>query len=315
MKKIANLAVVFTICVLLLSACSINQLAMRAVANALTGEGSSDVFTGDNDPQLVWDALPFAIKIYEALLDANPNHQALMLTTGSLFVMYANAFIQGPAEILPTSEWEARENGMLRAKNLYLRGVEILYNGIEARHKGFKQAASDSQALSAFLNRFTKDDVPFLYWAVAGGLASYSIDLLDFELNSRIPEWSALIHRAYELDPDFQGVALDEFLIIFYASLPEIMGGDVERAKLHFQRVQEKTDGKSAGAYVSYAQSICVSAYDYDTFKDYLEKALAINPDDNISTRLVTIINQRKARWLLDNAWTLFSFLPIPDDY
>jgi hypothetical protein len=43
--------------------------------------------------------------------------------------------------------------------------------------------------------------------------------------------------------------------------------------------------------------------------------ALAIDPDADVSTRLVNIIAQRRARWLLDNAWVFFSFLPIPDDF
>jgi hypothetical protein len=97
-----RLALVFPLIILpLFAACSINKLAINAVSDALTGEGSGEVFTGDSDPQLVGDAIPFAIKMYESLLAGNPNHQGLILTTGSLFVMYANAFVQGPAEHLP----------------------------------------------------------------------------------------------------------------------------------------------------------------------------------------------------------------------
>ena len=47
----------------LMTSCSINKMAIKAVSNALTGAGSSDVFTGDPDPELVGDALPFAIKM------------------------------------------------------------------------------------------------------------------------------------------------------------------------------------------------------------------------------------------------------------
>ena len=300
---------------LILSSCSINKLAMRAVANALTGEGSSDVFTGDSDPQLVGDAIPFAIKLYETLLDANPDHQGLMLTTGSLFVMYANAFVHGPAEMLPGDQWRKREAELDRAKQLYLRGYEILINALDSKYRGFRDASANDGSFDAILQRCKKEDVALLYWAVAGGLASYSIDVLDFGLSSNIPKWNAMIHRAYELNPDFDTATLDEFFVIFYASLPELLGGDKEKALHHFQLALEKTGGTSTSAYISYAQSICVPAQDYETFKDYLEKALLIDPNANVSTRLVTTINQRKARWLLDNAYLYFSFLPMPDYY
>jgi len=294
---------------LICTGCTVNTL----VADALTGKGSSAVFTGDSDPQLVGDALPFAIKMYEALLDSAPKHQGLRLTTGSLFVMYANAFVQGPADMLPSGEWQLKENEHKRAKQLYLRGQDILYGALDLKYKGFSKAGADENAFAALLNKCKKEDVGLLYWAVAGGMAAYSLDLLDFELGAKIPEWGMMIQRAYQLDPDYNG--LDEFLLLFYASLPEVMGGDKEKAKTYFKRALEKTGGRSTGAYISYAQSICVPVQDYETYKDCLEKAIAVDPDADVSTRLVTIIDQRKAHWLLDNAYNYFSFLPFPDDY
>jgi predicted anti-sigma-YlaC factor YlaD len=311
MKKYIIAVTLGGLCFLTLFACSVNTL----VANALTGDTGSAVFTGDSDPRLVGDALPFAIKMYEALLDSTPKHQGLMLTTGSLFVMYANAFVQGPAEMLPLEEWQLRDAELKRAKQLYLRGDEMLYNALDAKYKGFTKASAQQDTFPVFLKKVKKRDAGLLYWAVAGGMAAFSIDVLDFDLGLRIPEWKAMIQRAYELDPDFNGAALDEFLVLFYASLPELMGGDKERAEFHFRQALEKTGGKSAGAYVSYAQSVCVAAQNYEMFSDCLEKALAIDPNADASTRLITIITQQKARWLQNNAWNFFSFLPIPDGY
>ena len=67
----------------------------------VSGSSGNDVFTKDNDPDFVGDALPFAIKFYESLLASVPNHQGLRLRTGSLYVMYANAFLQTPADMMP----------------------------------------------------------------------------------------------------------------------------------------------------------------------------------------------------------------------
>jgi predicted anti-sigma-YlaC factor YlaD len=297
------------------AACSINRMAARAAAGALTADGSAGVFTGDSDPELVGQALPFAIKMYEALLAANPGHQKLLLTTGSLFVMYANAFVQSPADMLPPEEFEARDTGRQRAKELYIRGTTLLYSALDKKYPGFSTAAIQDETLQPLLKKCKKGDTGLLYWTAAGGLAAYSIDVLDFDLGARIPEWGAMIQRAYELDPDYSVAALDEFLFLFYASLPEQLGGSKEQAEVHFRRALEKTKGNSAGVYVSYAQSMCVPAQDYEGFKENLEKALAVDVNADVSTRLVNIINQRKARFLLDTAYTFFSFLPGPDNY
>jgi len=286
-------------------------MAINAVSNALTGSGSADVFTGDSDPVLVGDALPFAIKMYEALLSQNPNHQGLLLTTGSLFVMYANAFVQGPAEMLDSIDYyEERIAGLDRAKKLYLRGYTLLVSALNKKYSGFSDAKIEGGSLEAILKKTKKEDVGLLYWSVAGGLAAYSIDVFDFDLGSNIPEWNLMIARAYELDPDFNNGAIDDFYILFYASLPESMGGSKSKAESHFRLALEKTKGLSAKPYVSYAQAICVPAQNYDAFKENLEKALAIDTDEDPSNRLVNIISQKKARYMLDNAYEYFSHLP-----
>ncbi|MDR3161037.1 MAG: TRAP transporter TatT component family protein [Spirochaetaceae bacterium] len=284
-----------------LTACSINKMAVKAVSNALTGEGSSAVFTGDSDLVLVGDALPFAIKMYESLLAANPNHQGLILTTGSLFVMYANAFVQAPAEFLPVEQYEERQASLERARRLYLRGADILYGGLE---KKYPRIAGEGAA--ATLARMTRADVPLLYWTAAGYLAAYSLNPFDLQLGSRVPDLMSWINRAYELDPDFNHGALDEFYITALSALPESIGGDKTRAELHFQRALEKSGGLLAGPYVSYAQSVLIPTQDYGAFKAMLEKALSLDVDADPPNRLVNILAQKKARLLLETAADYF---------
>ena len=308
--KTKSVVLPYLLCILLSVSCSINKMAINAVSDAVSGTGSADVFTGDPDPELVGDALPFAIKMYETLLTKNPKHQGLLLTTGSLFVMYANAFIQGPAEMLdPIDSYYDRLDSFDRAKKLYIRGKDILYNALEYKYPGFKAATVQDETLAPLLKKCKKADVPLLYWAAAGGFAAYSIDVFDFSLGYSIPEWGAMMARAYELDPDFNEGAIDEFYIQYYASLPDSMGGDKDKAEIHFKRALEKSGGLMASPYVSYAKSVCADAQNpnYDAFIENLEKAMAIDTDEVKSNRLVNIIAQRKAKHMLDYADDYFS--------
>jgi predicted anti-sigma-YlaC factor YlaD len=290
----------------LASGCSINKMATRMVADALTGPGGSAVFTGDSDPELVGDALPFAIKMYEALLDQSPDHQGLILTTGSLFVMYANAFVWSPAELLPSVRYEEREAALDRAKKLYIRGADILIGGLDQKYPGFSSLSSAKGDLLPALTTLKKADIPLLYWTAAGYLSAYSLDPFDSTLGRRVPDLMLYIGRAYELDPDFNNGALDDFYVLAYASLPPSIGGDPSRVDTHFARVIEKSKGKLAGPYVSYAQAVAIPAQDYAAFRSYLEKALAIDPDGDSENRLVNIISQRKAKALLEAASDYF---------
>jgi predicted anti-sigma-YlaC factor YlaD len=307
-KALLGLGLVF----FALASCSINRMVMKKAADMMGGSGSAAAFTSDNDIELVGDALPFAIKMYETLLANNPDHEGLLLTTGSLFVMYANAYVQGPAEMLGNEDYLEKEAQLKRAKRLYLRGAALLYRALDKKYPGFSDAGEAD--IGQYLIPVKKNDVPLLYWTTAGILSAYSLDVFDFELGAKIGVLSAMMERAYELDPDFNLAALDEFYIIFYGSLPEVLGGDREKAKFHFDKALEKTKGRSAGPYVAYAQALCVPAQDYEGFKEKLEQALAVDEDAEPSIRLMNVLARRKAQFLLDHAYNYFSFLPSENE-
>jgi len=282
-------------------ACSIKKLAMNQVANALTGSSTSTVFTGDNDPELVGDALPFAIKMYESLMNANPRHQGLRLQTGSLYIIYANAFLQTPATMLPESEYKKQEFTYRRAKNLYLRGRDIILACLEDKYPGFRDALQRRNYARA-LARTTRKDAPLLYWAGAGWLGGFAIDPFDMDLGVTLPSAAALMDRVYHLDPDYAAGAIHEFYILYYGSLPEYMGGDLKKAREHYAQALAISHGRSATPYLSLATSVTVKEQKLGEFKDLLRQALAIDPEAVPENRLVNILNQRKAQWLLEHA-------------
>src|SRR5262245_47200187 len=83
-------------------ACSLKTMAVKTVANTLAEPG--DVFTRDNDPELVRDALPFGLKLYESLLESVPTHVPLLIGTCRGFTQYSYAFIEADADALDASK-------------------------------------------------------------------------------------------------------------------------------------------------------------------------------------------------------------------
>ena len=84
-----------------LPACSLKTMAVKTVANTLSDTG--DVFSRDEDPELIRDAVPFALKLYESLLDSVPTHAPLLVATCSGFTQYGYAFVETDAEVLGES--------------------------------------------------------------------------------------------------------------------------------------------------------------------------------------------------------------------
>jgi len=78
-------------CALGLAGCSIRSLAVNSLADALAESGP--VYASDSDPDLVRQALPFALKTFESLLESAPENKDLLVSTCSGFTQYAYAFV------------------------------------------------------------------------------------------------------------------------------------------------------------------------------------------------------------------------------
>ena len=91
------------------------------------------------------------------------------------------------------------------------------------------------------------------------------------------------------------------------------MGGSYERAREHFARAVELSEGFDAGPYVALATGVAVAEENREEFRELLETALAIDLEEAPENRLLNTIAQRRARGLLDHIDDLF-FAPLEDE-
>lgn len=280
---------------------------MNQVANALTSasSGSGNVFTSDNDPELVGDALPFTIKMYESLMVSAPWHMGLKLQTGMLYVMYANAFLQTPADMMPDDQMEEQDFLMARAKNLYLRGRDILLKALDKKYQGFLSNLNAKKFQQA-LTPVTEKDIDFLYWGAAGWLAAFALDPFDMKLGMTVPRAKAMMERVLALNPNYGEGAIHDFYVLYYGAMPDYMGGDFKKARESYKKAITASGGKLTSPHLSLATTVSVQEQNLKEFKDLLNKVLAMDVDTDPENRLLNILNQRKARWLLDNAEDFF---------
>jgi len=294
-----------------LGACSIEKLAVKKAAGMLSGSSSADVFSTDNDPEFVGDALPFAIKLYETLLASVPEHDGLRLRTGSLYIMYANAFVQTPADMTPRRDLETKEVLLARAKNLYLRGRDILFVALEKKNPLIRRHLKERRYTEA-MAPFKKADASLLYWTALGWVAAFSVDPFDMTLGQTVPQTRAMIERVAALEPGYGRGALDAFYVSYYGSLPEYLGGDVAKAREHFAKAQAVAGKTDTSSFLALATTVSVKEQNDAEFKKLIGQVLAFDPDSSPSTRLINILNRRKARWLLDHIDDFFIEIEHP---
>ena len=313
----------------MLASCqSIEQMAIGKISDMLSSDEGAGAFTRDDDPQLVADALPFTLKIYEILMEKNPEDSALRLAAGKAFVMYASGFIQMPASMLPDEEYREQEKMIERARKMYIRGRRYILESIYLDVKESETLLAED--LDGFLTLMEPAQIPALYWSAAAWLGAFSCDPFNSEAGLDLYKSIAFLYQILSMDDDYGGV--HDVMISLWGSLPRALidmalleapatvgqfvpayyekkgtpNEEEARARYHFARSTDLSEGKNPAIYVSLATTFPVKHQDYDEFESLLNQALKIDPYAYPEEQLLIIIYQEKARWLLDHREDFF---------
>jgi predicted anti-sigma-YlaC factor YlaD len=284
------------------SGCSVRKFAINKLGDSLANSGTT--FASDNDPEFVGQAIPFSLKLIEGLLAESPKHRGLLFAAASGFTQYSYVYVQQSSEEIESEDVNKSAALSARARNLYLRARDYGLRGLETKHRDFTAALRKDPKFAVRVMRAS--DVPLLYWTAAGWGAAISLSKDQPELVAEQPQVEALIDRAYQLNPDYEYGAIDQFLISYESARQGAQGDSAARSKMHFDRAVALTKGQMASPFVSYAEAVSVQKQNKAEFESLLKQALAVDPDSRPEWRLSNLVMQHRARWLLSREDALF---------
>lgn len=284
---------------------TVKRTAVNTLGDALAGGGTA--YASDDDPELIRAAAPFSLKLMESLLAETPHHRGLLLAATSGFTQYSYAFVQQDADERESTDVAAASALRDRARRLYLRARDYGLRGLAVTYPNFPATLrSDPRAA---VRVCTAADVPLLYWTAAAWAAAISVKKDRADLIAELPQAEALLDRALALDETFDHGAIHALLISYEMARPGVAGDPVARARAHFARAVALGGGHEASPFVALAEAVCIQQQDRAQFETLLRQALALDADARPTSRLVNLILQRRARWLLAHIDDLF--LPV----
>jgi predicted anti-sigma-YlaC factor YlaD len=289
-------------CLTVFSGC-IKKIALGAVAGSLSSQDSGG-FAREDDPELVRDSLPVIIELMQQIHDSLPSHHQLTVALARALTSYAAGFLAPEAERLEDKDVESAKPIRRRAKKLFMRAREFGLTALDEAAPGLKRALLDGKRDEAknLLARIKKADMPALYWTGAAWGEAVSMAKDDMALVGELPMVVMLMQRALELDESWDEGSIHEFFITWDAS----QGAGKDKAKEHFKRAVELSHGKKMGDFVTYAEAIDVDGQDKKDFTNQLDKVIAFDVDSDPDHRLVNVLAQRRAKWLLSRIDDLF---------
>lgn len=267
------------------------------------------VYLSEEDPELIRAALPFLLKTIESIIEADPEHRDALAFANTGFVLYATAFLRHDAALAEWEDYELARDLNNRALRMYLRARDFGSRVVELKHPGMnaRLVTEPSTAVTAF----EIDDVEALYYLGGAWILGISLGLDQPALVADLPTARALMDRAIELDEDYNRGSLHTAFITL-ESVGDALGGSYVKAREHFERAVELSEGLDAGPYVAMALGVSVAEENRQEFIELLEAAVAIDIQAEPSNRLLNTLSQQQARMLLSHVDDLF-FAPLDE--
>jgi len=292
--RVKSGALVLPFCSALISAalcgCSLRSLALRSTAGLI--EAGTPASYRESDPDLAREAMPAQLKLAQTLLESAPSNPALLKSLSEGFVGYAFLFIE--------------DEQPDRARGLYLRAASYALRLAAVNPALRELGRPDAGDIEPALKQARLEDVPALYWAAYAwaGWAELSKD--DPDALAALPKAAKLMARVLELDPAFQHGGPDLWFGVYYAARPKIAGGDLEKAKAHFEAALARSGGKYLSAKLLYAKYYALGALDRELFAKLNSEILAARADALPEARLANEVAKLKAKKLLEKIDELF---------
>ena len=272
--------------VILLSACAANKsLTVAATASLL--EDISKAANRQSDLKLIREGMPAYLMLIDGMVEAVPDNEHLLIVAAQGYASFASAFIQ---------DEDQDYAGVLyaKAKEYALRALEQI---------GFNSpAASPFEEFEKGLQKLGKNDVPYMFWAASCWGHWINLNMGSMEALAELPRVESMMKRVLELDEGYYYGGPHIFMGIWFASRPKIAGGNLNRARYHFQKAIELGEGQFLMSYVYYAHYYAKKAFDKELFLTTLEKVLQTPVDIMPDLTLLNTVAHTKAKALLEEA-------------
>jgi hypothetical protein len=281
MKKI-----IFTyVMLVLLCGCSIEQYAVRKVANVM--DAGMDVIMHENDLHIAEISLLSNIKLIETLIAIDPKNEKLLLFATMGYGSYALGYLE---DSLPE-----------RASNIYLRGKEYGLRILREK-KGFQEAEKgDLESFEKVLKTFSKDDIPYIFWSAYNWGNYINLNLHDPEIISDFSKVNAMMQFVLDHDETYYYGGAHLYFGTTLSKMPAVLGGNLTKSKEHFEKCISISKGNFLMVYVYYARMYAVATQDEELFAELLNKAITTPYNIDKDLVLPNVLAQKKAKYHLAN--------------
>lgn len=292
--KINNRATWFLLTLLLvgpsmgLQGCSIRKRMVNEFVGVV--EAGLPAMEQGDDLHLLAQSMPAHIKLMETLLVSDPQNHDLPVLLARLYGGYAFAVLETEAQALQFGQPPVvglnvpllKRDG---APARYFKvGMDYALQALAQRYPDVEDQLQRVDSTKAFFSALKKEDVPALFWYGfnLGAYVHHNLGSVSTMAKAHLVEKA--MQRVLELDPNYYHASAHLVLIVYYASRSPMMGGNLNLARIHYDRHRESMARASRLRELYWARYYLVQT---QARKEFVQRLTPLarepEPDQNVS--------------------------------
>ncbi len=276
--------------ILLLSGCSLQKLALKSTVGLM--QYGVEAIYSEPDLELAEQAIGSNLKLLEGFLQADPKNKQLLMLLTQGFASYSLGFVED-------SSPERAGKFYLRARDYgfrYLRQTPAFRDSIPFKNDYFQKA----------LQKLKQREIPAVFWTAFAWAGWINLNKDDPRAVYDLTRVKLMMNYVLKNDESFFFGSAHLFFGSVYGSLPKMLGGNPDKAKIEFEKSSKISNNKYLLVNVYYARYYAAATLNEQLFSEKLQAVLDASDHILPGYELITAIAKRKARLLLQKKEELF---------
>ena len=268
----------------------------RVTAVAYTAEDVFIAAAKQSDPTIVRAGTPAYLMLVDGLIEAYPDNSKLLTAGCQAYTAYASSFVE--------------DTDPENAAALYAKAKHYGFRALSKKQDFQQVVAGNLDEFVAFLKQYNKQDVPSLFWTASAWGKWISLNLDSVEALADMAMLEATMWKILELDDSFYYGSPHLLMAVYFAGRPEIIGGNINKSKEHFDKAFSLGADKLLSAKVLFARYYAVRLRDRVLFAKTLQRVIDAPVDEVPELTLANTLAKNKAREMMEKVDDYFGELP-----
>jgi len=268
----------------------------RVTAVAYTAEDVFIAAAKQSDPTIVRAGTPAYLMLVDGLIEAYPDNSKLLTAGCQAYTAYASSFVE--------------DTDPENAAALYAKAKHYGFRALSKKQDFQQVVAGSLDEFVAFLKKYNKQDVPSLFWTASAWGKWISLNLDSVEALADMAMLEATMWRILELDDSFYYGSPHLLMAVYFAGRPEIIGGNINKSKEHFDKAFSLGADKLLSAKVLFAKYYAVRLRDRVLFTKTLQGVIDAPIDEVPELTLANTLAKEKASEMMEKVDDYFGELP-----